>query len=123
MIMSYAANGLRDAFEGQGEAGFMAWTYVTFDPLEAILAPGYFNSVGRFQPGDLVYLGTKPRPTSSPWTTQHQGTETRRALLMVRGRDATGQMVMRLVQDYGRPEDPDAELVQPRKPRGRPRAA
>ena len=29
-------------------------------------------------------------------------------------------MRMRLVHDYGRPEDPDAPLMQPPKPRGRP---
>ena len=30
--MAFQSNGLRDAFEGQGEAGFMAWTYASFDP-------------------------------------------------------------------------------------------
>lgn len=120
--MSYAATGLRDAFEGQGEAGFMAWTYVSYDPLETILAPGYFNSVSRFEPGDLVFLGTRPRPAMSPWTTQHQGKETRRALLMVRGRGEDGQMRVRLVQDYGRPEDPDGVMQEPKRGRGRPKA-
>jgi hypothetical protein len=122
MIMVFKSNGLRDAFEGQGEAAFMAWTYTSHDPLEAILGCGYFNKVGRLAVGDLVYVASQPRPANSPWVTQHQGQETRRALLMVRGRDAAGQMVMRLVQDYGRPDDPDAPLVVPRKPRGRPKA-
>jgi len=40
MIMAFASNGLRDAFEGQGEAGFVAWTYATYDTLEQVLAPG-----------------------------------------------------------------------------------
>ncbi len=50
--MVFQANGLRDAFEGQGEAGFMGscrfpGTYATYDTLEAVLRPGYFNSVSR----------------------------------------------------------------------------
>ena len=42
---------------------------------------------------------------------------------MGRGRDDKGVMQVRLVQDYGRPEDPDAVLAAPKRPRGRPRAA
>ena len=118
--MAFASNGIRDAFEGQGEAGFVAWTYATNDRLEDILKPGYFNSFARFAPGDLVYVGTTPRPAGSPWVTQHQGTEIRRALLMVRGRGEDGILRMRLVQDYGRPDDPDAPLAAARKSRGRP---
>ena len=118
--MAFASNGIRDAFEGQGEAGFVAWTYATNDRLEDILQPGYFNGFSRFAPGDLVYVGTTPRPTSSPWTTQHQNTEIHRALLMVRGRGEDGSLRMRLVQDYGRPDDPDATLLATKKSPGRP---
>lgn len=118
--MAFASNGIRDAFEGQSEAGFVAWTYASYDALEEILQPGYFHSFSRFAPGDLVYVGTQPRPASSPWATRHQGKEIRRALLMVRGRDEQGVMRMRLVQDYGRPDDDDAPLMQPKKARGRP---
>jgi hypothetical protein len=46
--MAFASNGLRDAFEGQGEAGFVAWTYATYDTLEQVLAPSYFTSLRRF---------------------------------------------------------------------------
>jgi hypothetical protein len=48
MIIAFAFNGLRDAFEGQGEAGFVAWTYATYDTLDQVLAPGYFSSFWRF---------------------------------------------------------------------------
>ena len=120
--MGFASDGIRDAFEGQGEAGFVAWTYATHDKLEDILKPGYFNGFGRLAPGDLVYVGTTPRPQGSPWVTQHQNTEIRRALLMVRGRGEDGILKMRLVHDYGRPDDPDAPLAQPRRTPGRPRA-
>ena len=136
MIMVFASNGLRDAFEGQGEAGFIAWTYATCDTLEQVLAPGYFNSFRRFglpgayRPvglheagGDLVHVGTKPRPASSPWTTRHQNTEVRRALLMAKGRDVEGRLHVRLVQDHGRPDDPDAPLAAAKRSRGRPAKA
>lgn len=118
--MVFASHGIRDAFEGQGEAGFVAWTYATYDSLEQVLAPGYFNGFKRFSPGDLIYVGTQPRPATSPWTTQQQGKEIRRALLMVRGRDEQGITRVRLVQDYGRPDDADAQLAQPKKGPGRP---
>ena len=70
--------------------------------------------------GDLAYVGTTPRPTSSPWTTQHQNTEIHRALLMVKGRGEDGQMRVRLVQDYGRPDYPDAALLVSKRSPGRP---
>jgi hypothetical protein len=123
MVMVFRANGLRDAFEGQGEAGFTDWSYASYDPLKTILAPGYFAGVDRLAPGHLIHVGTRPRPANSPWANQQQGTETRRALLMVRGRDARGVLEVRLVQDYGRPDDASAEIAQPKRPRGRPRAA
>ena len=122
--MALRSHGLRDAFEAQGEAGFMAWTYGTYDPLETVLRPGYFNGFGRFKPGDLLYVGTSPRPESSPWATQHTGSDIRRALLMVRGKDDQGRTLVRLVQDYGGPDDGDAPMGSPLPPvkrgRGRP---
>ncbi len=39
---------------------------------------------------------------------------------MVRGRGEDGQMRVRLVQDYGRPGDPDAALLETKRGRGRP---
>jgi hypothetical protein len=74
----------------------------------------------RQAPGDLVYVGTKPRPAGSPWVTQHQNTDIHRVLLMVRGRGEDGILRMRLVHDYGRPDDPDAPLTTTKKSRGRP---
>ena len=136
--MSFLSNGLRDAFEGQGDAGFFAWTYASFDRLEEILRPGYFNSahrlahlwdayrpVGLHEAGseDLVYVGTRPRPATSPLSKGQASTEIHRALLMVKGRDAEGRMRVRLVEDYGRPDDPDAPLAAPKRSRGRPARA
>ena len=121
--MGSLSSGLRDAFEGQGDAGFFAWTYASFDRLEEILRPGYFNSAHRLAPGDLVYVGTRPRPATSPWSKGQASTEIHRALLMVKGRDADGLMRVRLVQDYGRPDDPEAPLAAAKRGRGRPAKA
>ena len=108
--MVFRSNGLRDAFEGQGEPGFMVWTYASFDPLEDILEPGYFSGVTRFRVGDLVYVGTAPRPADSPWTRLPTGREIRRALVMIKGRDERGRVLVRLVQDFGGPNDANASV-------------
>lgn len=121
--MGYAGSGLRDAFEGQGDAGFMAFSYSCFDPLPVVLAPGYFQGCTRMRPGDLIWLGISPRPKNSCWTRHHLATETRRALLMVAGPDEDGRLRVRLVQDFGRPDDPSAPMMEPKRGRGRPKAA
>lgn len=118
--MGYQSNGLRDAFEAQGEAGFFAYSYGTFDPLEAVLAPGYFDGCRRLQVGDLIFVGTRPRPANSAWMAAQKRTEIRRALLMVAERGEWGRVAVRLVQDYGRPSDGDAPLAEPKKKLGRP---
>ena len=119
--MGFSPSGLRDAFEGQGEAGFIAYSYACHDRFEDVLAPGYFSGCTRFRAGDLIWLGINPRPVNSPWKRHQLAAETRRALLMVAGRDAEGRIRVRLVQDFGRPEDPDAVPAEARRPRGRPK--
>lgn len=121
--MGFQSNGLRDAFEGQGEAGFTAWSYASFDPLEQVLAPGYFTHCQRLAVGDLIFVGTRPRPVMSAWMATQKQTPIRRALLMVADRDEWGQVAVRLVQDYGGPNDGDASLVEAKRGRGRPRKA
>jgi hypothetical protein len=121
--MGFQSNGLRDAFEGQGEAGFFVWSYATFDALEAVTAPGYFDGCRRLEPGDLIFLGTRPRPASNGWMAEQKQTPVRRALLMVAARDAWGRVRVRLVQDYGGPDDGDAQPAETKRGRGRPRKA
>ncbi len=118
--MVFASSGLRDAFEGQGEAGFMAFSYACFDPLEEVMVPGYFHGVRRMRAGDLIWLGINPRPKNSPWVRHQLANETRRALLMVTGPNDEGLLCVRLVQDFGRPEDPSAAPVEVKRGRGRP---
>ncbi|MDX6752564.1 hypothetical protein SH611_22420 [Geminicoccaceae bacterium 1502E] len=99
---------LREAFHGQGDYTFDAWTFAGRDSLEAMLAPGFFNDMrGILAVGDLIYAGTTPCRTREQYLPQP--VPVRRALLMVRSieRDVT----VRLVQDYGGPDDPDAPMV------------
>jgi len=118
--MVYQSNGLRDAFEGQGAAGFFAYTYATFDPLEEVLAEGYFNGSRQLAVGDLIFVGTRPRPATSARSAAQKKAETRRALLMVAEQGDWGRVAVRLVQDYGRPTDPSAPLAKPKRGPGRP---
>lgn len=112
--MALAEHHLRYAFEGQGELGFGVWTLATNDPLEVVLAEGYFNGVFRIlRSGDLVFVGSTQRPIGSPWL--DQTTHTRRALVMIARVEVGRPVTSRLVQDYGRPEDPSAPLGQPRR--------
>ena len=108
--MAFQSNGLRDAFEGQGDAGFVVYSYATFDPLEAVTAPGYFSGCKRLAVGDLIFVGTRPRPVTSAWMAAQKQTPIRRALLMVADRDEWGRIKVRLVQDYGGPNDGNASI-------------
>lgn len=117
--MPFAAHHLRVAFEGQGDYGFFAWTYSTHDPLETVLSEGYFRTTGDYlHRGDLIFVGISPRRPGSPVALPSG--EMRRLLLMVTGHDGS-KVKVRLVQDFGGPDDPSAPLREPPKRRGRPR--
>jgi hypothetical protein len=118
--MLFNPSGLAYAFEAQGELGFTYWTYATNDGIGDVLVPEYFASMcRRMRVGDMVLVGTRPRPEGSPW--RNATGEVRRALLMVGAVDPGGSVRVRLVQDYGRADDPDAELGETPRRRGRPR--
>jgi hypothetical protein len=72
------SNGLRDAFEGHGDADFFAFAYACFDPIEEVLRPGYFRTGRLLKVGDLIFVGTRPRPAQSPWATMPKSREMRR---------------------------------------------
>ena len=118
--MPFANHRLRYAFEGQGELGSGVAMRATDDPLEELLAPGYFTAAhGVLRAGDLLFVGSTPLPLGSPWLDRTG--ETRRALLMI-GPVRPGQPISaRLVQDYGRPTDPSPPLdpAARTRPRGR----
>ena len=117
--MPFASHRLRYAFEGQGELGFGVWTYATNDPLEEVLQEGYFTSGHCYlRAGDLVFVGSTPLPTGSPWLDRTG--ETRRALLMIGPVEIGRPISARLVQDFGRPTDPSTPLAPAARPRPRP---
>jgi hypothetical protein len=100
--MGYRQSDLQPAFDGPGTQPFRIWGYGTTDPLEEVLAPAYMRSGGSsLSPGDLIYVRTCPRRDGA---SGRELGETRVALLMVVGWERNA-MRLRLVQDFGRPED------------------
>ena len=100
--MGYRQSDLQPAFDVSGAHPFRIWGYGTADPLEEVLGPGYMRSgASILRPGDLIYVRTCPRRDGA---SGRQLDETRVALLMVVGWERSA-MRLRLVQDFGRPED------------------
>jgi hypothetical protein len=103
--MGFRRSDLQEAFFVPGSYAFRVYGYGTADPLEEVLAPGYFqHGSGLLRPGDLIYVSIRPPDVRG-------GTglsEPRLALVMVRTdeRDPPrGADSVRLVQDFGRPSD------------------
>ena len=129
--MAFRRSDLQEAFFVPGTYGFRVYGYGTTDPLEEVLAPGYFaHGSGLLRAGDLIYLSMgapEARGGAAPG-------EPRMALVMARPdeRDpARAAGTVRLVQDFGRPSDgpalsdggaaPDALAPPPpKRGRGRP---
>jgi hypothetical protein len=95
---------LQEAFFVPGTCAFRVFGYGTADGLKEVLAPGYFGpGSGLLRPGDLIYVraGADGGPPA--------GAESavRMALLMILS-GARGAVNVRLVQHFGRTDDPDA---------------
>jgi hypothetical protein len=102
--MGFRRSDLQEAFFVPGTHAFRVYGYGTSDALEEVLAPGYFGAAGGLlRPGDLIYVRTPadggPAAGSEP--------AVRMALVMVLN-GARGAVDVRLVQDFGRTDDPDA---------------
>jgi hypothetical protein len=146
--MGFRRSDLQEAFFVPGSYPFRVWGYGTTDPLEDVLGRDYFRAAGGLMhPGDLIYVsmrpsytpGAGPRQQNVPVGLRSQVSSTpgdvRMALVMVRSGE-NGAPSVRLVQDFGCPDDPDAvplaaaraapELAQPlaappqKRGRGRP---
>jgi hypothetical protein len=131
--MAFRRSDLQEAFFVPGSQAFRVYGYGTTDPLEEVLRPGYFAAArALLRPGELIYVSTAPQPTAPGGPA---GTETRFALVMVRGAERSPEQAdgsVRLVQDFGRPSDPpcapgspafrvpDTEPPPARRGRGRP---
>ena len=106
--MGFRRSDLQEAFFVPGTHPFRVWGYGTTDPLRDLLGPDYFRAAGGLmQPGDLIYVSTRPR-RERPGA--RETGEVRMALVMVRAGER-GAPSVRLVQDFGRPVDPDAGSV------------
>jgi hypothetical protein len=123
--MAFRRSDLQEAFFVPGTHAFRVCGYGTSDALEEVLAPGYFGTAGGLlRPGDLIYVRVRPAGAEAA---------VRMALLMVRD-GARGAVVVRLVQDFGRTDDPEplngataalpseaaAPAPAPKRGRGRP---
>jgi hypothetical protein len=115
--MGYRQSDLQPAFDGAGTHPFRIWCYGTTDPLDEVLGPGYMRSGGSIlRPGELIYVRSCPRREAASGRevdARRSGATTggrpwepavRMALLMVVGWERNA-MRLRLVQDFGRPED------------------
>jgi hypothetical protein len=129
-IMGFRRSDLQEAFFVPGTHAFRVYGYGTSDALEEVLAPGYFGVAGGLlRPGDLIYVRT-PADGGPP-----AGSEpaVRMALVMILN-GARGAVDVRLVQDFGRTDDPEpanpalsavptaaaAPAAPPKRGRGRP---
>ncbi len=112
--MGFRRSDLQEAFFVPGTHPFRVWGYGTTDLLAEVLARDYFRAAGGLMhPGDLIYVSVRPpddRGVSACRRNQASGAElgeVHMALVMVRT-DERGAPSVRLVQDFGRPDDPDA---------------
>ena len=89
-----------------GTHAFRVFGYATADPLEEVLGPGYFGAAGGLlHPGELIYVSVRPRQDGATGAGRD---DVQMALLMVRA-GAPGSINVRLVQDFGRSDEPAAE--------------
>jgi hypothetical protein len=99
--MGFRQSDLQPAFEVSGTHPFRAFGYGTTDPLEEVLAPGYMHGgASILRPGELIYVRSCPRREAA----DGRAVGARMALVMVVGWERSA-MRLRLVQDFGRPED------------------
>ena len=102
--MSFRRSDLQEAFFVPGTQAFRVFGYGTADALEEVLGPGYFGAANTLlQPGDLVYVRARAgaeREGGASAGAVHM------ALLMVRA-GPQGSVAVRLVQDFGRSDEPE----------------
>lgn len=103
--MGFRRSDLQEVFFVPGTHAFRVYGYGTSDPLEEVLAPGYFaHGTGLLRPGDLIYVSSCLAPAlggTAPGA-PHM------ALVMARPdqrNPAHAAGSVRLVQDFGRASD------------------
>jgi len=102
--MTFRPSDLQEAFFVPGNHAYRVWGYGTLDALEDVLRPGYFGGT-LLRPGELIYVSARRRKRAG----DPAPGEIHMVLLMVanvaeRG-GARSAPAVRLVQDFGCPED------------------
>jgi len=106
------------AFTAETEHQFTVWTLATPDPLERVLAPGYFAPcLSRFRLGDLLMCATSQ--PADRFAQPLEPASRRRSMLMVTRLEPRAVEV-RMVQDWGTPVTAPAPVL-PSAPRVRQR--
>ena len=104
--MAFRPYDLQEAFFVPGTHAYRVWGYGTLDALEEVLRPGYFAPASSLlRPGEMIYVSARRRKRA----TDPAPGDVHMALLMVakaaeRG-GARSAPAVRLVQDFGCPED------------------
>lgn len=100
MSDSFRPDRLQVGFETGGEHGWTLWMWGGDEPLEALLAPGFFDRFdpGRLRAGDMILFGQNPRRCCR--TGEARAGTFRRALLLMANDRRPGRRV-RLLQDWG----------------------
>lgn len=89
------------AFTAETEHQFTVWTLATPDPLERVLAPGYFaRCLSRFRLGDLLVCATNQ--PADRFAQPFEPASRRRSMLMVTRLEPKAVEV-RMVHDWGTP--------------------
>jgi hypothetical protein len=103
MMMGFRRSDLQEAFFVPGTHAFRVYGYGTSDALEEVLRPNYFAAAGALlRPGELIYVSAGRRSGSAG----AESGDVHMALVMVRAGER-GAPSIRLVQDFGRPDDSD----------------
>jgi hypothetical protein len=107
--MPFRPADLQEAFFVPGTYAFRVWGYGTVDALEEVLRPGYFAAAGALlRAGELIYISAQRQQAPGP-ARALDAELAHLALLMVARAAARGGArsapAVRLVQDFGGPED------------------
>jgi hypothetical protein len=105
--MAFRRCDLQEVFFVPGTYAFRVLGYGTADPLDVVLAPGYFATAGSLlHPGELIYVRMVAAAGGQP-SIAAAGPAHVAVLMVLNGR--RGCADVRLVQDFGRSDAPAAD--------------